>query len=100
MAAWERTPTIAGAAWLFAIATLSALSGFNGGRTVGAEAPRFALDEIADDDYAHFGQIALTTEENAGDIANIRTASGVEIRTHLSNAAVPYADVCHRVQRL
>jgi len=31
----------------------------------------FAIVSVADGDYAHFGQVALTTPENAGDIANI-----------------------------
>jgi quinoprotein relay system zinc metallohydrolase 2 len=30
-----------------------------------------AVEEIANGDYAHFGQIALTTPDNAGDIANL-----------------------------
>ncbi len=30
-----------------------------------------AVQEVATGDYAHFGQIALTTPENAGDIANL-----------------------------
>jgi quinoprotein relay system zinc metallohydrolase 2 len=31
----------------------------------------FSLEPIAEGDYAHFGQVAMTTPENAGDIANI-----------------------------
>jgi quinoprotein relay system zinc metallohydrolase 2 len=30
-----------------------------------------SVAKVADGDYAHFGQVALTTPENAGDIANI-----------------------------
>jgi quinoprotein relay system zinc metallohydrolase 2 len=30
-----------------------------------------AIQRIADGDYVHFGQVALTTPENAGDIANL-----------------------------
>jgi quinoprotein relay system zinc metallohydrolase 2 len=29
------------------------------------------VERVADGDYAHFGQVALTTPENAGDIANL-----------------------------
>jgi len=31
----------------------------------------FAVQQVAEGDYVHFGQIALTTPENAGDIANL-----------------------------
>lgn len=31
----------------------------------------FPVSQVADGDYVHFGQVALTTPENAGDIANI-----------------------------
>jgi quinoprotein relay system zinc metallohydrolase 2 len=31
----------------------------------------FRLQQIADGDYVHFGQVALTTPENAGDTANL-----------------------------
>jgi quinoprotein relay system zinc metallohydrolase 2 len=30
-----------------------------------------ATERVADGDYVHFGQVALTTQENAGDIANL-----------------------------
>ena len=36
-----------------------------------AQAQGCVIHEIVDGDYAHFGQVALTTAENAGDIANI-----------------------------
>jgi quinoprotein relay system zinc metallohydrolase 2 len=39
-------------------------------RSVAVAVPDFAVQRIADGDYAHFGQIAMTTPENAGDIAN------------------------------
>jgi quinoprotein relay system zinc metallohydrolase 2 len=32
---------------------------------------KFSLDRLADGDYAHLGQVALTTRENEGDIANL-----------------------------
>jgi quinoprotein relay system zinc metallohydrolase 2 len=37
---------------------------------------RFLFGPIADGDYAHFGQVALTTRQNAGDIANIGVIVG------------------------
>ncbi len=39
-----------------------------------AESPATAslsVENVAPGDYAHFGQIALTTRDNAGDIANL-----------------------------
>ncbi|MGD0102605.1 MAG: quinoprotein relay system zinc metallohydrolase 2 [Rhodopila sp.] len=36
----------------------------------------FAILSVANGDYAHFGQIALTTPQNAGDIANIGIVMG------------------------
>ncbi len=36
-----------------------------------SRAPHFAITTVADGDYAHFGQVALTTPQNAGDIANV-----------------------------
>lgn len=35
-----------------------------------------AMEQIADGDYAHFGQVAMTTPENAGDIANLGVIVG------------------------
>ena len=29
------------------------------------------MQKVADGDYVHFGQVALTTPDNAGDIANL-----------------------------
>ncbi|HME26969.1 MAG TPA: quinoprotein relay system zinc metallohydrolase 2 [Acetobacteraceae bacterium] len=37
----------------------------------GADGTPLAVQKVADGDYAHFGQVALTTPENAGDIANL-----------------------------
>ncbi len=39
-------------------------------------APEFTIEPVADGDYAHFGQVALTTPANAGDIANIGIVAG------------------------
>ena len=36
-----------------------------------AASPPFSTQQVADGDYVHFGQVALTTPENAGDIANL-----------------------------
>jgi quinoprotein relay system zinc metallohydrolase 2 len=36
----------------------------------------FLINPVADGDYAHFGQVALTTPANAGDIANIGVIIG------------------------
>jgi quinoprotein relay system zinc metallohydrolase 2 len=36
----------------------------------------FPVERLADGDYAHFGQVALTTPENAGDIANLGVIVG------------------------
>jgi quinoprotein relay system zinc metallohydrolase 2 len=37
-----------------------------------------AIEKVAEGDYAHFGQIAMTTPENVGDIANIGIVVGDE----------------------
>jgi quinoprotein relay system zinc metallohydrolase 2 len=36
-----------------------------------AASPPFSTQQVADGDYVHFGQVALTTPEHAGDIANL-----------------------------
>ncbi len=36
----------------------------------------FPIERLADGDYAHFAQVALTTRENAGDIANLGVVVG------------------------
>jgi quinoprotein relay system zinc metallohydrolase 2 len=46
-----------------------------GFRPANAQTP-LAIQQIADGDYAHFGQIALTNAENRGDIANIGIVVG------------------------
>jgi quinoprotein relay system zinc metallohydrolase 2 len=37
---------------------------------------RFSIEPVADGDYAHFGRVALTSPENAGDIANLGVIVG------------------------
>jgi quinoprotein relay system zinc metallohydrolase 2 len=63
------------AAWGFAVA------GVAGSQSANAQAPVprnpvLAIHQIADGDYAHFGQVAMTTAGNAGDIANIGIVVG------------------------
>lgn len=41
-----------------------------------ADRGSFALTQIADGDYAHYGQVAVTTPTNGGDIANIGVVVG------------------------
>jgi quinoprotein relay system zinc metallohydrolase 2 len=41
-----------------------------------AKLDRFQIERVADGDFAHFGQVALTTPSNAGDIANIGVVIG------------------------
>lgn len=36
-----------------------------------AAPPAFQVEQVAPGDYVHFGQVAMTTPENAGDIANL-----------------------------
>lgn len=43
-----------------------------------AASPPFSTQQVADGDYVHFGQVALTTPENAGDIANLGIIIGNE----------------------
>jgi quinoprotein relay system zinc metallohydrolase 2 len=38
--------------------------------------PSFSLEPVANGDFAHFGQVALTTPSNGGDIANIGVIIG------------------------
>ena len=45
---------------------------------VDAQPAAFAIQEIADGDYAHFGQIALSSADNAADIANIGIVVGTD----------------------
>jgi quinoprotein relay system zinc metallohydrolase 2 len=53
-----------GTAWIFSIPPVS------------AQSVAFNVHQIADGDYAHFGQVAMTTASNAGDIANIGIVVG------------------------
>lgn len=41
-----------------------------------AQTPDFAMVEVADGDFVHFGQVALTSIGNAGDIANLGVVVG------------------------
>jgi quinoprotein relay system zinc metallohydrolase 2 len=50
---------------------VSAILTLGAAAEAGAEGTPLAVQKVADGDYAHFGQIALTTPENAGDIANL-----------------------------
>ncbi|MEA2731392.1 MAG: hypothetical protein QOF70_5867 [Acetobacteraceae bacterium] len=61
---------LAGAVWIFFAA------GPGGSDPVNAQAAAFTIQQIADGDYAHFGQVAMTTIDNAGDIANIGIVVG------------------------
>jgi quinoprotein relay system zinc metallohydrolase 2 len=58
------------AAWIFAAALVV------GSASANAQIAGFTIQQIADGDYAHFGQVAMTTAENAGDIANIGIVVG------------------------
>ena len=44
-----------------------------------AAAPPFTIEQVADGDYVHFGQVALTTPENAGDVANLGVVVGNDV---------------------
>lgn len=55
---------------IFALSVLLALLPSRG------QASAFAITAVADGDYAHFGDVALTTPQNAGDIANIGVIIG------------------------
>ncbi len=43
---------------------------------VTAASPPFSMQKVADGDYAHFGLVATTTPDNAGDIANLGVIVG------------------------
>lgn len=58
---------------LLAIACMLAAAA--GVRSGAAQTP-FTIRQIADGDYAHFGQVSLTSAENQGDIANIGIVVG------------------------
>ncbi len=52
--------------WLPALLTILFV-----GPPVAAAPPAFQVEQVAPGDYVHFGQVAMTTPENAGDIANL-----------------------------
>jgi quinoprotein relay system zinc metallohydrolase 2 len=61
----------------FAVAALIFFAAGVPGRSAGgAQSVVFPIHQIADGDYAHFGQVAMTRVENAGDIANIGIVVG------------------------
>jgi quinoprotein relay system zinc metallohydrolase 2 len=59
---------------MFAIAACGVLA--VGRPAVRAQAAGFTIQPIADGDYAHFGQVSMTTTDNEGDIANIGIVVG------------------------
>ena len=64
----RRSGRVLAAAWMCALAATAVCP-------AGAQVP-FAIRQIADGDYAHFGRIALTSAENRGDIANLGIVIG------------------------
>ncbi len=57
----------------------SILGIFSGTRMAHAAPPEttpLAIQQVAEGDYVHFGQVAMTTPENAGDIANLGIVVG------------------------
>jgi quinoprotein relay system zinc metallohydrolase 2 len=61
----QSTAMFAIAAWIFAA------GGFIERSPANPRTAAFTTHQIAQGDYVHFGQVAMTTAENAGDIANI-----------------------------
>ena len=59
-----------------AAACLFSAAGPAGSGPANAQPAAFTLGRIADGDFAHFGQVAMTTVNNAGDIANIGVVVG------------------------
>jgi quinoprotein relay system zinc metallohydrolase 2 len=55
----------------FILAILVAVLGIGPTRAAPPDNPPLAIEAVAPGDYVHFGQVALTTPENAGDIANL-----------------------------
>jgi len=52
-------------------AGLIAILGTSAAKAVPPDTKPLAVQRVADGDYVHFGQVALTTPDNAGDIANL-----------------------------
>jgi quinoprotein relay system zinc metallohydrolase 2 len=62
---------------MFAVAAWAFLAaGTIARRPAKAQTAPFSMLPIADGDYAHFGQVAMTTADNAGDIANLGIVVG------------------------
>jgi quinoprotein relay system zinc metallohydrolase 2 len=66
----RKVTMFAGAAWIFAAAAFCVR------HPAQAQTATVTIHQVADGDYAHFGQVATTTVENAGDIANIGIVIG------------------------
>jgi len=60
---------------MFAMAAWMAAA-FGPAMPVEARTGAFSIQKIADGDYVHFGQVAMTSMENAGDIANLGVVIG------------------------
>jgi quinoprotein relay system zinc metallohydrolase 2 len=58
------------------IAGLLIIGRFTPAAVCAAQHTTFALTQVTEGDYAHFGQVALTTPSNAGDIANLGVIIG------------------------
>jgi quinoprotein relay system zinc metallohydrolase 2 len=56
----------------------AALLALTGAPLAQAQTPALTIVKVADDTYVHFGEIALTTPENAGDIANLGVIVGYD----------------------
>jgi quinoprotein relay system zinc metallohydrolase 2 len=50
---------------------LEAIPGAGAGFAAQPDSTPLATERVADGDYVHFGQVAMTTPDNAGDIANL-----------------------------
>jgi quinoprotein relay system zinc metallohydrolase 2 len=53
------------------ILILVAILGVGAAQAASPDATPLAIQRVADGDYVHFGQVAMTTPDNAGDIANL-----------------------------
>ena len=69
----EQSRAMVAKTWGRFVGLLAAIFVAGASNVASLAAPRtaFTVVPIADGDYAHFGQVALTTAENAGDIANL-----------------------------
>ncbi|HEX3991462.1 MAG TPA: quinoprotein relay system zinc metallohydrolase 2 [Acetobacteraceae bacterium] len=65
--------TFAVAAWVFVV---MGLAGATLAGKPAVDVPAFSIQKVADGDYAHFGQVAMTSAANAGDIANLGIVVG------------------------